>query len=371
MISRHYFTLKKHSGIGLIELMMSMLIGVFIMAGVVQMFSTSTQNAIASAGTSRIQENIRYSFSRIQRDISQSGNLGCISTSNIMHNNNPFLDNLLALDSAVGQSNDFSSIINGDANANAATAPAGDVASGTDTFRIRYVNHSFKIGLAADVDSGDSSITIDNMDTDYARLQQYQTVAVTNCSKGGVFMITNVPAGSGGVINFATGVVSPVGAINQGQSNVKSNIDASEVFGVINGSKGVTSPTYLYGGDTGSYLYFIGTAAAAGGPCDTANAAHSNANCALFRRDTGDSQELVQGVHDLQVFYGWTDLNGQFFSARANDANIDWDRVDRARVVMSFNSIDSATFTGNAIDTGEAGLLNKTVTRVFNLSNQL
>lgn len=360
----------KQSGIGLIELMISMLIGLFIMAGVVQMFSTTSQNAVASAGASRIQENSRYVYARIAEDIAQTGNLGCVSVSNANWGNHQFMENLLGLSSGPQEPYDFTSMVNGDQSATGTTDPSGSVALGTDTFRIRYVNHSFRIDLAGGrLEENASSITVDSSDSDYSRLRQYQVVALTNCAQGAIFMITNDPQTSGGTIQFATGVVST--GINLDQFNTRNTLVASQAYGLIDGSSTATSPTYLYGGTTGSYLYFIGTAAGAGSGNTCATTAGTNSGpqyCALFRRHQGENEELVEGVSNMEVYYGWTDATGLLFFSRANGVT-DWGRVDRLRVVMDFNSVDGVTTTGNAIDS--TGLITRQVERTFNLSNQL
>ncbi len=361
----------KQSGIGLIELMISMLIGLFIMAGVVQMFSTTSQNAVVSAGASRIQENSRYVYTRIAEDIAQTGNLGCVSVSNADRGNaGTFMDNLLGLSSGSGQPYDFSSIVNGDQSATGTTDPAGLVAVGTDTFRIRYVNHLFRIDLADRLTGDSSSVFLDTTDPDYGRLTQFQIVALTNCNNGAIFMITNTPTASG-EIQFDTAPVAPNGGINPGQFNARNIIQGARDLRVSDGSFELKSPTYLYGGTTGSSLYFIGTSAAAGSnTCALTSGLTSGPQyCALFRRHKGLNEELVEGVSNMEVYYGWTDTTGLLFYSRAS-GGVDWGRVDRLRVKMTFNSIENVRTTGNTISTTD-GLIEREVERTFNLSNQL
>ncbi len=362
----------KQLGIGLIELMISMLIGLFIMAGVVQMFSTTSQNAVVSAGASRIQENSRYVYTRIAEDIAQTGNLGCVSASNATRSRNEFMENLLGLSSAAGEPYDFDSIVNGDQSATGTTDPAGLVAIGTDTFRVRFVNHLFRVDLARNVEAGDTSILLDTADPDYGRLTQFQIVALANCSRASVFMITNTPTPAG-EIQFGTSPIAPSSGINPGQFNTSSIINNAEGgwYGLVDGSSRAESPTYVYGGTTGSSLYFIGTSAAAGGnTCALTSGVNAGPQyCALFRRHKGINEELVEGVSNMEVFYGWTDTAGLLFYARANGA-VDWGRVDRLRVKMTFNSIENVRTTGNTIATTDA-LIEREVERTFNLSNQL
>ncbi len=71
--------LASQSGFGLVELMISVALGLIIMAGVVQLFANSTQSRITAEGASRLQENIRYAMQRIGDDVARAGNMGCLS----------------------------------------------------------------------------------------------------------------------------------------------------------------------------------------------------------------------------------------------------------------------------------------------------
>jgi type IV pilus assembly protein PilW len=370
---------SKQAGIGLIELLVSMLIGLFIMAGVLQMFSTSSQNAVAVSGASRIQENARFVFAKMAEDIAQTGNLGCVSTSNEQLSNQSYIDNLLAEEAAVGDAYDFTAIIDGQNDATAATLPAGDVALATDTLNIRFVDNSFRIDLIsnAGVSVAPGQVFVDNTDANFASLEQYQIVALANCKRAAIFMINDIDAANG-ELTIAAGAAnkSPAGSINAGQYNVKNTLIKSEDYRADDGVLTVTSPTYLYGGDTGSYLYFIGNST--NGLCSTATIIDPDPtlssgpqNCSLFRLENGRQRELVEGVSDMQITYGWTTDNaaGELFFGNAGDVSTIANRnlIDRVRVVLTFNSINDALSSGNNME----GLLDKTVEQTFNLSNQL
>lgn len=373
----------RQMGVGLIELLVSMLIGLFIMAGVLQMFSTSSQNAVAASGASRIQENSRFVFAKLAKDIAQTGNLGCVSTSNGQLSNQTYIDNLLAVDAAVNaavvEAFDFTTIINGEDAATAATLPAGDVALTTDTLNIRFVDSSFRIDLSANagVSVAPGQVFVDQTDSDFASLQPYQIVTLANCKRAAVFMISTIVAATG-ELTIATGIAnsSPAGSINAGQYNLRDTLAKSTDYRSDLGALTVKSPTYLYGGDTGSFLYFIGDST--NGLCSTAPIVNANPalssgpeNCSLFRVENGQQQELVEGVSNMQITYGWTtdDAAGTLFFGNAAAATTIANRnlIDRVRVVLTFNSIDDAASSGNNIQ----GLLTKTVEQTFNLSNQL
>ena len=360
------FMYRFQSGITLIELLVSMLIGLFIMAGVLQMFSTASQNSVAVAGASRIQENIRYAFSRIAKDVSQSGNLGCLGASVVSryskNGNNLFKNNLgvSGLTNIENSLYDFLKIAHG--TSSAVDNLGGAAAANTDIFRIRYMSHAFKIPVTAvDASTASTKITLDISDSNFAPLAPPspasvagEIVGVSNCSNGSVFMLTG-NATSGGEISVVAGAANAVDGIY----NVSADLEISE-------ADATATQYYLYGGTSGAYEYFIGNAA--GGDC-----AVGQEQCALYRRNggpTASAQELVQGVHDMDVMYGSTDAttgNLTFATAAQVTTANNWANIDRLKVTLAFNSIENAQTQGNNVNQ----LLTKTVSQTFNLYNQL
>jgi type IV pilus assembly protein PilW len=346
-------------GIGLIELLVSMLIGLFIMAGVFQMFSTTSQNAVVTAGASRIQENIRFAFSKIDEDIVQSGSLGCISAPSVRRysTGDSIITNLLGFNSAAVTDNstyDFLTIANGFA----APVSAVDVfADNTDIFQIRYLNNSVRIEVASIDTNSQITLNVDGSNGGatglISTLDSGDIVGVANCTNGAVFVLTAKPATSGpasGVVAITTGTVA-------GVHNASLNMDLSQL-------EQKSSKYYLYGGSSGVYEYYIGSSASG-----TCNVSTAQQNCALFRRTSGGAaEELVQGVHDIDVLFGIIDATGKLaYKIAADVAAAEWSLVDRMKVTLTFNSIDEAKTQGNNID----GLLTKTISRTFNLYNQL
>ena len=351
--------LSSQSGIGLIELLVSMLIGLFIMGGVLQLFSTSSQNAVAVSGSSRIQENVRFAFLRIADDISQSGNLGCISSSVAIadfSNNNPVSSQVITLG---GDPFSFLAPIRiSDAPASedgTGATPANGRAPGTDEFSIGYIDNAVRLDVNA---VGASDVTVTPAALVDASIDVNDIVSVSNCYQAAIFAVT--------ALDNSTGVISHVAAFDK---------EISSSFKPNDGTVNVVSPFYLYGGKTGAYEYSIGKSAAAADCIRGAtpqNPALGQANCALFRTDarTGARQELAQGIHDIQVDYGWTDNAGNLLFANA-PTTAQLELVDRMRVTMRFNSIDNVNIVGNNIDQTANGLIVKTYSRTFNIFNRL
>ena len=377
----NYKHASKQQGIGLIELMISMLIGLFIMAGVLQLFSTSSQNAVANAGLSRIQENLRYSFSRIAEDLGQTGNMGCISASLGANTSyykyaNPIV-NMLGKQAEPGQFFGFTEVVNGADNVGTGSGTTtssppldGSAKAGTDTLRIRYVNHRVKLPVVNQ--NVGQSITVEATTDELNSLQQDQIVAVADCTEAFIFMITGI---SDDVISHDTSYSSEAG-----QHNLPKIATEMRDFRLSGQNEIPDSATFLYAGTTGAYQYFISTSAAAGSnACSDDNPQF----CALYRSVDGELvEELAEGVHDMQVEYGWTDVNGVLRTGNAGDVDTAsaWNVVDRVRVTFSFNSIEFAQGAAGENDainiTAAAGnnlneVFTKTLTRTFNLYNQI
>jgi type IV pilus assembly protein PilW len=332
---------KRQTGVGLIELLVSMVIGLFIMAGVLQLMSTSSRNAVATAGSSRVQENVRYAFNRIAEDIAQSGNLGDMSTTvnatigaSLPPNEpSPILNMLDTTNNAY----DFSNIVSGDNDTG-----AGPGAITPDTLRIRFVSHRLRMEIPPNAVTA-NTIAVSGAAATLSQISQGEIVAAGNCERGAIFMVTNVSIAG----NLAT--LQHDGSTLNGISNA---ITDTNMAGWREGD----CPQYLYAGETGVYEYFVGDSP--GGNCDS-----SMQECSLFRRESGNSTplEIVQGVHDFQIEYGWTTAAGNLIYS---DAPASWALVDRVKITMSFNSIENSTNDNDVMTRDE-------VTRIINLYNQL
>lgn len=335
-------TRQNQAGLGLIELMISITIGLMIMAGVVQLYVTSVTTEQSQEGISRIQENMRYAMSRLEKDISQSGFMGCL----IAFENSDRVANVLGDQSGLGEKNGFTSRIDGF---------EGTEAMGSDQLFVRYASAQGSIPLVEVMDGTDGEVVVDDSFTAYNTLTQYQVVMVSDCSMAAVFMITNDPSGSGGTLEHVIGVVSPPGKLNEDQFNTSAELNRSFSPPGFSGQ----SAARLYLGTTGTYNYRIDTSAAgtaAGGVC----AAGTTEFCALFRNEI----ELVEGVEDFQVEYGVNNGSLRFEEADLV-ATSEWNNVDRVRVTLVFNSVQTArTLEGQ-------DLITKTATKVIMVRNEL
>lgn len=83
-----------HRGISLIELMIAMLIGLFISAGIVAVFTASSHDRLAQQQLARLQEEGRFAITQIRQDLSMAGSQYCANTGGSAHASaaGPYLD---------------------------------------------------------------------------------------------------------------------------------------------------------------------------------------------------------------------------------------------------------------------------------------
>ena len=348
----------KQSGVGLIELMISITIGLLIIGGVVQLYATSRSNTTLNLGQMVIQDNIRYIMSQMESDISQAGNLGCFSLA--FRKDGNFVGDILSKDNeddttAGLKRYDITKMIDG-------TNNDGTLSTDTVLFRfspsyagIPVLNYD-RLGATPDQITLDLSTPLAKQR--YTAIDQYDVLLAADCSGAIYFMVTNDPTNTPSdseVLRFQANTPAPTGHINEGQSNrlltgfstakLEDENDATDyldnvIVGGWSGNSGAVNSTrpYVYStSHSRAVIYSIGDSLAAADDSATCTASTPE-YCALLR----DGEEIADGVQDFQVEYGWH-VNGdedgtlQFGHAGQVPA-AQWIHVDRIRVALTLNS---------------------------------
>ena len=73
---------KNIAGLSLVELMVSILIGIIVLAGLISVFDTTSTLSRTQNGLARIQENGRYAITSMKKNIEQTGYQYCMGESN-------------------------------------------------------------------------------------------------------------------------------------------------------------------------------------------------------------------------------------------------------------------------------------------------
>lgn len=291
---------SKNCGVTLVELMISITLGLVIMSGVIQLYVSGKSNSRIAQSSIRIQDNMRYALHVLGNDIAQAGNIKC-TTTDVVNN----LPNVLN----VGDWNDFiNTYVSG---RDVVFDPAQPVAS-SDTLIVKRVDHSRPQDIVA---VNANSFQVNNANN----LQNGEIAVAGDC--GRMVVLELAVAGVGIALPNLT-------------ANALLDMGASPI---------------LYTGATGAYTYSINDSA--GGACTGA----SIHQCSLYReKNNSGAQELVQGVHGLDVQYG-VELapdNVTYYDAYDGDGN--FQRINRVKVTLWFNSAEE-----------DGNVVSKNVTRVF------
>ena len=332
---------RKAGGFSLIEIMISLTIGLIIMLAVVQVFSNSKQTYRLNEGMARIQENGRLAMEFVRREVRQAGGMGCLKNVAVFNNLNG------------GNSYGFSQGIQGfDATGthpgNAftlTTATAGTAAwtptldanivpvsfpavNGTDVIVIRHIGNDF-VTLAPPINDAASMFVAPG-----TNVQAGQVMLLTDCQKASVFQVTAVAnGGPGGATTITHAAAGTPG-------------NACVVWGT---SSGCQPGKQQYNSDAQAAsavatAFYIGIGAS-GRP-------------ALYRSVLGAKgyvpQELVDGVENMQILYGVDTKNPSngnaeaYIPADAVDAANLWNNVVSVRIALLLAS--SNTTQGQVAD---------------------
>ncbi|HBA64856.1 MAG TPA: pilus assembly protein PilW [Methylococcaceae bacterium] len=297
----------RQSGMTLVEIMISLLIGAFLLGGVLQIFTNTKQTYRMQEGLSRMQENARFALDTLNHDLRMAGYQGCTAvTPNVIidpksPNPNPAPASLaLGTMITIGGNDNIANNWNSSAcgNANACIA-------GSDAITITFGG---TCGGALPEKASTAQIHINAGNT--CDFKQYDIVMVSDCSAADIFIATSASS-SAGKQNLAH-------ANNQNTDNKLSKIydEGAEVFRF------------------NSYTYFLRTGAG-GQP-------------ALWRLDNSRAVqaginpiEMIDAIENMQILYGEDTTQDRVANRYVTANNVgNWANVVSARASLLARSLN-------------------------------
>ena len=311
-------TIHSQKGISLVELMISMTIGLILMTGVVQLFLSSRTTFSTQQALARVQESGRLAMEFLAEDIRMAGYMGCMSRNLNFHN---------TLNDANKLQYDFGVAIEGLDNVGAtpdAEYPA-TILEGTDALVVRSAGGN-SVGVTKNNDSAQLfaentgvAATCDSGEESYSGLCENDILVVSDCSKARVFQVTNLQATSGAV---------EVNVVHSGANAEPGNAETS--WG------GNSNPEETFGPDSeiikmNTSIYYVANGTS-GMP-------------SLWQKiNGGTAQELLEGVQDMQLLYGLdSDSDGvpdDYVTATAVTTANAWEDVSSVRVQLLVQSTE-------------------------------
>lgn len=305
-------------GVSLVEMMVSMAIGLIILAAIGFVFVSSTRLFQVLEASSRIQENVRYTFEQMSRDVRMAGFAGCshVTSANVLNGSSGWQYNL------------FGRAVHGTEAGGTFPTGVSNVLHGDGLTILEADNSQEYIVDSHNPTSAQFQLTVNH------NIKQGEILVVTDCSHAAIFQMTNVNNNN---------TIKTVNH-NTGNSTIPGN--CTKGFGLPVDCTNTNGVAYTF--PPGSRLmrlrsvtYYIRTNAA-GEP-------------ALYRQILGatsgnasnSAEELVEGIEDMQLTYG-VDTSGTAdgvvdtyvtatqVPAVAPGANLDeqWARVLAVRVSL-------------------------------------
>lgn len=273
---------RKVQGLSLIELMIAILIGSILLIGLVQVYAATRESYRLSEGMSRVQENGRFALDFLQRDIRLAGHFGCVNDQariQMEATAGAGTGNVLASHFATGGVLDFRVSIEGFDGpppfaASLNPAPLAD----SDSIILRFLTGD---GVpVTGIDAAARTVTVDNAKWDvltFGGVAAPELFGIADCTFADVFTASAV---AGSTVTVPAAVL----------------LDQRYTADVGGG------PASLYRAE--ALVYYI--ANGAGGQPSLYRAR-------LDRNGTPVSEELVEGIDNMQLRYGMagTNANGE------------------------------------------------------------
>jgi len=334
----------KQKGMTLIEVMIAITISLILLAGVLQIFIGNKQTYLVQDAVARLQESGRFAVKFLTKDLRMAGFMGCASiSSDITPTNMADVDGDGVADTVAGfagdglqgwESSDLPVAISDTQNLAVGTA-VGTVLAGTDIISIKRASDT-GVRLAGNTVPTNANIQIDPT-TGAGMFSPDDILFISDCTHADIFAVNSVSGGTGIL------TISHSTAVNTGNFISTYDTDA-EVMRMIN------------------TVYFVGN--------------NDKGVPSLFRVDMGNAgalttQELVEGVEDMQISYG-EDTDGDRTANLYRDADTvtDWTQVISVRISLNIRTIEDnvATITDGTYNDNR---LRRTFTTTITIRNRV
>ena len=322
-------------GFSLIELLVAMVLGLFLMTGVISAFISAKQSYAQQDALGQMQENARFALEMLARDTRMAGFGGCSSDISIAN----------TLDSGYsGSATSFSDgLIGYLGDASNSTFPTSFKASSainTDAIIIHTVDSDNSLI----VDSHTPTSPDIEFTTSNSTLKQGDIVVLvdSNCSNMAIYANTG-PTNNNNDKDYSshsTGNIS-------GESYKNCTIELKGDF-TCTDTTGALSLAYTPGSSAykmESFAYFIGP--------PTANSASGIPS--LYKKDVSGTstanaeaaKEVVEGVTDLEIFYGLKSGNNIQYLKANGISSSEWINVQSVRYKVTIQSL--SLVSGSAV----------------------
>lgn len=311
---------RREEGLSLVELLISMTLGLIVLAAIGYIYSGSRQSYVQQDNLARLQENGRYALELLGQELRMAGYIGCpnlgVVAPAIQANNAPF--------SSLGFSGGLTRPVTGTLAAGITNADTSNISSnqvaGTDLLVIhRASGNAFP--LAANMISPSDTIQVTGSPRGLGTGDN-DLMVISDCTQADVFCASSVtPADPDGAA-ATLGHDGTAGSCNNASTLSKAYRTNAMAMGLE------------------SAVYYIRN--------------QSAGNPSLYRArwapdgNPGVSEEVLPDVENMRVYFGLdTDNNGAVDQYVRAAAVGDWTQVRAVRVSLLMRSPDNGVATQN------------------------
>lgn len=356
----------RQRGVSLIEVMIAMVIGLLLLAGIYRIFLSTSRTAQTTLALSDRQESIRYVSARLAQDVRMAGYRGCLSDTGAVRNTlnpNPATSGGTRTAFTHGdfryRFERFAEGFDATASGWSPSLPSGfpTPRAGTDVLTVRGPLDS-EVFTVRDMATTTADLSINPVSP--LPLAAGHIVMVSDCGGAAIFQVSASSYGTVSLPAGGTGTVGNIAHAAGGSAPGNWSNDLARDFG---------AGAQLF--RMGVVSYYIADSASGSGP-------------ALWRRIDTDTREIADGVENLQVLYGEDSDGDQVADVyRRADQFADtaaWRRVAAVRVALLFSgTLDRAGLTdsrsfdllGVSVGPFSDGRLRRVVTLTLALRNRL
>ncbi len=265
--------LNRQLGISLVEILVSLVISLFLLGGIVQVYTANKSSYAFTDAIGRVQENARFAMDTVTQDLRMAGFFGCAAfdpsdTNNITNNLNP-------------NGVDYDPDLHDYTGEGVLDGTDGDGLNGSDSITIRGAkSDQFNVVLPF---NNPTSLPIQVRATEAVgdeKLEPGDIVMISNCNGADMFEVTGYTLTGTGEATISHALAGAPGNVNTDPAcGSATDLCLSQTYGDDASAFALQTVTYQI------------QANAAGEP-------------ALFRLEYGQAEELVEGVEQMQILYG-------------------------------------------------------------------
>ncbi|BBM00706.1 PilW family protein [Microbulbifer sp. GL-2] len=355
--------MRKQSGISLVELMVSITVGLVLLAGVTQLFLSSNLTFSTQNAMSRVQETGRLAIEFLSEDIRMAGYVGCANPSR--HSGSGDIENFLNDGHLIGYRYDVA--VEGEDSSKDVDGFPDQVLADTDAILIRS---AFGSGVGVAQMNDPTQVFVENTGVEsggcdkgkdkYSGFCEGDIVVISSCSYVRIFQATG----------FVGGSSSETIAIQHSDTASFEPGNKTAVWGdqTTDGQNSFGEDAQVIGFESTFYYIADGT----------------SRRPSLFRKiDDEDPQELLEGVEDMQITYGLDNDGDDVIDAYQTANQIvslsDWSNVTSVRLDLLVASIEDNvlqeaqpyTFNGEVVNNPGDRRLRQVFTSVVTIRSRV